>query len=522
MSIANKKNGSKLKSFPVLFVLILLLGIFARTWGFVTLPSGLNQDEAASGVDAYDLYHFGTDRNGVSFPVHLNSWGSGQNALYAYLLIPFIALWGLSSFTIRLPMLLTGILSLPLVYFIAKRTINKEFALVSMFFITISPWHIILSRWGLPENILPFVFLLGYACLLKSEINNYWFIPASLFFALSLYAYGTAYVVLPIFLAVALPVLLRSKRVSPGKLMISLVVLAVVALPIVLFFLINTFRLDSIQLGPVTIPRLPSNPRYEDVKTFFSDSPYMAPVWNMLFMLYILITQTDGLLQNTIEPYGYFYAITLPLAIIGIAMLIRQYRLNKKPEFVFLLTWLTASFILGVLYPININRINLIFIPLLLCMAIPIAWLGERMKIVQVTAIIALLIGFFFFTRDYHGDEYRSQIGGSFFTGILPALDSIHNKTDHPICITGTINMPDIYVLVSEKLNPADYLKNIEYIDPPEASFRRIRSLGRYTFGLENCRNDLDTIYILKEEKPGNPNISYKVTQFNDYKVYLP
>ena len=57
------------------------------------------------GYEAYSILNYGIDRNGNVLPVFLVSWGSGQNALYTYILIPFIKLLGLSSFSVRLPML---------------------------------------------------------------------------------------------------------------------------------------------------------------------------------------------------------------------------------------------------------------------------------------------------------------------------------------------------------------------------------------------------------------------------------
>jgi hypothetical protein len=65
----------------ILFIFILALGIFARVWGFGRLPPGLNADEASIGIDAFNLLHYGIDRNGISFPVQFISWESGQNAL---------------------------------------------------------------------------------------------------------------------------------------------------------------------------------------------------------------------------------------------------------------------------------------------------------------------------------------------------------------------------------------------------------------------------------------------------------
>lgn len=67
----------------LLFLGILALGIFARTWEFRALPPGLNADEASIRVQADDSYRFGMDRSGNACPVQFFSWGSGQNALTA-------------------------------------------------------------------------------------------------------------------------------------------------------------------------------------------------------------------------------------------------------------------------------------------------------------------------------------------------------------------------------------------------------------------------------------------------------
>ena len=65
--------------------------------------------------------HFGHDRNGVSFPIKFISWGSGQDVLYAYMLLPLIAAAGLSPMTVRLPMLVLALATLPLAYLATKR-----------------------------------------------------------------------------------------------------------------------------------------------------------------------------------------------------------------------------------------------------------------------------------------------------------------------------------------------------------------------------------------------------------------
>ena len=406
----------------ILFFLILCLGVFARTWEFRSLPPGLNPDEASIGVDAFNLLHYGIDRNGISFPVIFISWGSGQNALYGYVLIPFITLFGLSPFTIRLPMLITGILTIPLLYYVAKETLNKDFGLLSMFFLAISPWHILLSRWGLEANIFPFVFLAGYACLLSIKKDDKLYIPACILFGLCFYAYGTAYAIIPVFMICTITILIQHKLVAPKSLIIGLFAFIALAIPIGLFVLVNTFQMNSIQLGPVTIPRFPVQARFE-ATTIFSATDQIQTIWNNLWMaVKLLITQSDGLPYNGIDPYGYFYKITFPFELIGIVLLVIGFKSEKHVENKLLIAWIGASILIPIIQPVNINRFNIIFIPLILCIALSIYWMSTRYKTILSFQCLDFWPSFICFTISYHGKAYRQQVSLEFHDGILPAL----------------------------------------------------------------------------------------------------
>lgn len=144
-----------------LFWLSLLIGILARTFMFGEVPGDINQDEAFAGYNAYTLLHYARDSYGYRLPVYLTAWGSGMNALESYLMIPFVALFGLKIWAIRLPMLLVGIFSLVAVYKIVLRFSNTKFALLALFLVAISPWHVMLSRWALESNLAPGFVLFG-------------------------------------------------------------------------------------------------------------------------------------------------------------------------------------------------------------------------------------------------------------------------------------------------------------------------------------------------------------------------
>jgi 4-amino-4-deoxy-L-arabinose transferase-like glycosyltransferase len=53
---------------------------------------------------------------------------------------------------------IVGILSLPALYVVLRRTGDKTLALLATFLLAISPWHIMDSRWTL-AGLLPTLFL---------------------------------------------------------------------------------------------------------------------------------------------------------------------------------------------------------------------------------------------------------------------------------------------------------------------------------------------------------------------------
>ena len=122
----SKKTFLKENIFSILAILVIFLGCFARLIYIDIYPVGLNQDEASSAYDAWSIMNYGIGRNGESYPVHFIAWGSGQNALYAYLMIPFIHIFGLTNLAIRLPMALVGCISLLVFYYFLRSAFDDK------------------------------------------------------------------------------------------------------------------------------------------------------------------------------------------------------------------------------------------------------------------------------------------------------------------------------------------------------------------------------------------------------------
>ncbi len=511
---------------PILFTVILLIGIFARTWEFASLPPGLNPDEASIGVEAYYLYKFGMDRFGLSYPVHFISWGSGQNTFYAYLLMPFVALKGINAFSVRLPMMLAGILSLPLVFVAGKKMIGDKFALLLMFLMAVSPWHIVNSRWAVESNIMPFLFLAAFTALTVATQKNWWFLVSSIFFALCLYAYGTAYVGVPVFLLLTVPLLLKLKRVTWTQVIFGAVAFILIAIPIVLFLAVNTFKLDTIQLGPITIPRLPVEARYETMAAVFGETPFTAIAENAKIMFDVLWTQSDAFPWNFVESFGYFYKYTFPLVLAGFILTLPfKFIRENRAERWLIFAWIFASIAIGIVHPVNLTRLNLIFTPILFCIALLFIDLDKRLPKILPIAVVVLSILFVFFTRAYHGEEYRKVTSAIFNEGIIPAIEYAVENDPPLVCFTDEHYSLYIYVLLTQKFHPSEYVNELEWFAPadPADPARKLLALEQFRFTPDDCLGEPDAVYILTlKESPPNMDVSYKEKKFTKFVVHIP
>jgi hypothetical protein len=502
-----------------LFALIFCLGCFARLWEFGTVPPGLSADEASDGVEAMSLYRYGTDRNGESFPVRFIGWGSGQDALDSYVLIPLVAIAGLSPRVVRLPLLIAGILALPLIYFIGRKLQGRVLGLLTMLLLAISPWHIVISRTGPEADLLPLLFLLGFACLLASDAGNHWFIPACVFFGLGLYSYITSYLAIPLFLLLAVPPAYLARRISIKDLIAGILLFMILAVPAGLHVIVNTFDLPTIHIGLMTIPHLPSVSRLQSDVAVFQPMPLKQLLINVEGFLSLLVTQSESAYNQ--PGYGYLYNVTFPLVFAGAMLFVlrRADRFGRRLVF----AWLVAATCVGVLIAPYFVHNNLLFMPLLLFCALFLEWLLHWNKIVFALSVVAFLAGFILFTDYYHGPVYKQQADREYFTGLLSALDYARTSSSNAICVSRPkINEPYIFALFSEQMAPSVSPDKIVYVNSA-AQYREVSSVGRYFFGLQNCPSDKPSTYVLFfNEPPPTAGKAFTVRQFGLYKVYLP
>ncbi len=174
----------------LVLITILLFGFSLRFYSVQNIPPGLTWDEAALGYNAYSLLKTGRDEYGAVLPLNLKSFGDYKPALYAYLDIPFVALFGLNELAVRLPSVLAGVIFIWLMYALMQELFAKKWLSISTaLFAAISPLSLHFSRGAWESNVATVLNLGGVYLFLKAQRNNWWYLGSGVLFGLSLLTY---------------------------------------------------------------------------------------------------------------------------------------------------------------------------------------------------------------------------------------------------------------------------------------------------------------------------------------------
>lgn len=497
---------------------VLFLGICVRVIGISLIPAGLNQDEASIGYEAYSLMQSGMDRNGLSFPIHFIAWGSGQNALYAYLSIPFIKLFGLNVFSVRIVNALFSCLSLVLFYFLFLQFFDKKKSTFATLFLAINPWSIMAARWGLEANIFPTLFLAGVLfILLGISYRRYFFLFASIVFAFSLYSYGISYLSVPLFLLLTSIYLLKAKKISISSFISSFLLFTLISLPIFLFIIINQFDLPPITFLDVSIPKLDAN-RSAIIFNVFGKDFLFQILKNIVLFLRIIFLQTDENIYNAIPIFGTIYPLSLPFLVVGLWKILSDKTEKKQVIHTIMLIWLFSAVVLGIFTHTNINRINIIFIPLVY---FTILGIFHTVEIVPANfqqnarkIIGAYYVVFFLLFISYYSTFHNEKMKNEFSYGLGETISFSHNlDSAKTINISPkSVNMPYIFVAFYTQMDPEIFRKTIVY-DESNLNFKHVVQLERYSF--TDNTSDNSTIQIVSEEE-----FIYSKNQFLNFKKF--
>lgn len=351
----------------ILFFLIIIIGAILRLYNLTSVPRGLHGDELGVGYNAYTLLKTGKDEYGKILPLVFRT---DFTPLIFYATIPSIALLGLNELAIRFPTAFIGIATIPAVYFLVIELLkNTNIALLTMFGISISSWHIRTSRIALELTWALFFQIIATVLFLRSlNTKKTLYLPASFFFfALSLFSYHSSKLTTPI-LIIGLTFFYR-KLVIKNKLILKISILFFinVALPLLIYFNVQPL-LKTRFVGINVITSWKNTLKPDSFPTLLQFSNLLKTIVHNYLIHFdpkLLFFDNSRLRYFQLENHGLFYLWQLPFILIGLFLIYtyRRIQLYKFIIFWLLVSPLAAAFTTGVPFA-NIGRV-LMMLPII-------------------------------------------------------------------------------------------------------------------------------------------------------------
>lgn len=453
-------NSVQKKKYLLWCTVIVVLGTALRLWKLAQYPAGINCDEIGMAYDAFCLSRFGTDRFLNPFPMYLINYGGGQSAVYAYFCALLFRVFGVSLAAARVPAAVSGIATIMLSGAIAKELYGRRTSIITMLLAAVCPFFITSSRFGLDCNLfLGFSLFSFYMLLLavkKQTCRS--FLVTGVCYGVTLYTYSLSWIVLPVFLILAAVYLLYVKQITWKQLLAWAVPVVVLAVPLLLFLVINTLELGSLITPFFSIPQLPQFRAGE-----FS-LPTLERGWNAV--KYILTTDSSQFFAY--DDYATLYKMSIPFILLGTGIMgkhcvqaVRHKRMRREALVFFYFAAALGNAVC--LETPNIYRNNSIYFPLVIAAALGIRYVCRALGNGRwVTVLLIGLYGLHFlsFCSFYYSGRVKERYPIVWFS--YDYIDDIftyikENKMQQDIYIDDMNMTTYCYAMLINEVSPYEF-----------------------------------------------------------------
>jgi len=178
--------------------LIFILALFLRIYRLDYLE--LFGDELDAGYQSYSLLTTGRDYRGNLLPTYIHSFSEWRAPGLMYVMMPFISIFGLDEWGVRVGPVVFGVLSILGFYLLLlKINVSKNICLISAFLLAVTPWHIQYSRSGFEITLLSCLLIFGLYFLIIKR-----FFISAILLGFSLYTYSIANILMPLLIVLTL------------------------------------------------------------------------------------------------------------------------------------------------------------------------------------------------------------------------------------------------------------------------------------------------------------------------------
>lgn len=500
----------------VLLIVLLILAATLRLYKLDQIPPGVNRDEASIGYTAYSLLKTGKDEYGRLFPLSFQSFGDWKLPLYIYTTVPFVGSLGLSEIAVRLPSALAGIATVALTYLLVLELFsNSTLALLAMGVISVSPWHIHLSRVESESNIAVFLVTLGTILLLRGlkKTKQAFHVPLGfLLLALSYWAYHGNHIFTTLFVA-TIGWLYRKEAYKRKDVWVGFSFFLLLSGYI---FTLTLTGADKTKISGIGIFGDPTvvHQRIEMPRNEHANPNSLAAKLIHNRVIYTVDTVMKNYLQSfspdflffvgggnhahNIANVGNMYPIDAPFLLLGVAALLGALRTR---EALLILIWLAISPLASSITKDapHTNRMFAIFPALPIAVAYGIHWLITKLsrykKILPLTIVLIVILyvaSIAQYLEQYyiHFPRNETQYWGASYkklSGLLsqPALTNKHVIISHPEY------SPYIFLLFYSGYDPRAYQREAVRYPLTNDAFVHVQSFGRFGFRAIDWTRDL-------------------------------
>ncbi len=320
----------------ILLIIFFCIALSVRLYQLGSTPNSLTWDEAALGYNTYSILTTGADEYSIRFPLVLRSYDDYKPALYAYLSLPFIRIFGLTVTAIRLLSAISGAFLVFSVFLLARNILHsRQTALIAAGLVVFSPLLLHFSRMAIETNLSLTLFVTGTALVLNPPPNfsSKTYILGLFLLLLSANAYHSARYLVPwvVFYSWMVPF---DRPLIRRKLM-YLIPFGILYLPIVYFILDSRYNTRFIQTSLFTnigitfayISKLSTTPApFAAVSRIYFLAMDFGGRYFSYFNPFNLFIKASGHELYFLDTHGVYNSIELPFWIIGVFQLLRHPR----------------------------------------------------------------------------------------------------------------------------------------------------------------------------------------------------
>ncbi|KKQ96291.1 MAG: hypothetical protein UT20_C0013G0007 [Candidatus Levybacteria bacterium GW2011_GWA1_39_11] len=544
--LMNKLKTACLPAGRVLLIIIFILALFFRFFNLSSIPPQPTVDEVSIGYNAYSILKTGADEYGNKFPILLRAYDDYRPALYVYLAVPFVGLFGLNPLAVRLPSVILSTLSVIAVYFLIKelaigaKSIRLGKSQLDLSFVTtclfaISPWHIYISRLGHEVNASFSFLIFGLLFFLRFINKQKWNLYLSaLFFGLSFNSYQSTKLVAPLILAVLAILHFKTLIANKKTVIISAIIGFIVALPILstsfdqnalIRFKATNLLEYSVDYFKIQKERLDENRAKGDLVGVLFDNRKVAsglliskaylshlnPQW--LFL-------NEGGEQFKAPALGLLYLFELPLSILGLLFLTRTGIPTKTVIFIF--AWSVIAIIPGAIttgYAHPMRIFSILPVPQIFAAVGFLIFINYFQKFRPVVLAGSVFVAFIFALWFFHSyfTLVPRELSSHFQYGILNAFARAEKIEDRyeKVVVSNTDRLFESYMfyLYYKRYDPELYQKIGGTVSGGFAEEHRI---DNYVFGRVDDKISKNTLYIINpHEEKEFMRVLYRIPYLN-------